>query len=119
MARTKGLLDISANFEPETATPFDARAKVLTKADLLLTATWGTFSYKGMPVSVTDDSTAENNGLYILKEDDFTAEASWEQVGSGGGGGGIEKVDALPSPAVKGDVLFLNTNSHLYVGVET
>ena len=40
MARTKGLLPLSGNFEPQVAGPFDARSRVETKADLLLLATW-------------------------------------------------------------------------------
>ena len=71
MARVKGTLGISANFEPQIAAAFDARANVPTKADLILAATWvaldsGTYVYNGMTVTVSEDSTAANNGIYVL-----------------------------------------------------
>ena len=71
MARVKGTLGISANFEPQIAASFDARANVPTKADLILAATWvaldsGTYVYNGMTVTVSEDSTAANNGIYVL-----------------------------------------------------
>ena len=71
MARVKGTLGISANFEPQIAAAFDARANVPTKADLILAATWvaldsGTYVYNGMTVTVSEDSTASNNGIYVL-----------------------------------------------------
>ena len=93
MARVKGTLGISANFEPQIAAAFDARANVPTKADLILAATWvaldsGTYVYNGMTVTVSEDSTASNNGIYVLLD---TAEietsdySGWLFIGSGGG----------------------------------
>ena len=93
MARVKGTLGISANFEPQIAAAFDARANVPTKADLILAATWvaldsGTYVYNGMTVTVSEDSTASNNGIYVLLD---TAEietsdySGWLFVGPSGG----------------------------------
>ena len=83
MARKKGLLPISANFEVGSAEPFDARAKVEFLSDLTNPITWGGLAYKGMDVNVTDDPTPDNNGKYLLKDDDFTNINNWEKVGSG------------------------------------
>jgi len=93
MARVKGTLGISANFEPQIAAAFDARANVPTKAELILASTWtaldsGTYVYNGMTVTVSEDSTASNNGIYVLLD---TAEietsdfSGWLFIGSGGG----------------------------------
>ena len=93
MARVKGTLGISANFEPQIAAAFDARANVPTKADLILAATWvaldsGTYVYKGMTVTVSEDSTPANNGIYVLLDPADLTDASfagWLFVGSSGG----------------------------------
>ena len=71
MGRTKGLLPLSGNFEPQVVGPFDARSRVETKADLLLLATWqakdgNPYTYVGMVVTVYADATEENNGIYRL-----------------------------------------------------
>ena len=98
MARVKGTLGISANFEPQIAAAFDARANVPTKADLILAATWvaldsGTYVYNGMTVTVSEDSTAANNGIYVLLD---TAEietadySGWLFIGSSGGSGDVD-----------------------------
>lgn len=92
MARVKGTLGISANFEPQIAAAFDARANVPTKAELILASTWvaldsGTYVYNGMTVTVSEDSTASNNGIYVLLDtanlttSDFSG---WLFIGSGG-----------------------------------
>jgi len=87
MARTKGLLGISQNFEPEIASAFDARANVPTKADLTIASNWtandgGSYLYNGMTVTVAEDTTASNNGIYILLDkDNITDINSWQQVG--------------------------------------
>lgn len=88
MARTKGLLPLSGNFEPQVAGPFDARSRVETKADLLLTATWqakdgNPYTYVGMVVTVYADATEENNGIYRLKAADYTQANNWEKAGAG------------------------------------
>jgi hypothetical protein len=82
--REKGVLNLSANFEAQKSAPIDARMLVGKKADLINPTTWtandgGNYIYKGIIVSVNDDTT--NNGLYILKGDDYTQESSWEKAG--------------------------------------
>ena len=90
--RTNGILGISANFEPQVAGAFDARAVVPTQADLLLATTWeandgGTYIYVGMTVTVAEDSTPANNGVYILLNvAGYTNINNWKFVGSGGAG---------------------------------
>ena len=90
--RTNGILGISANFEPQVAGAFDARAVVPTQADLLLAATWqandgGTYIYVGMTVTVAEDPTPANNGVYILLNvAGYTSISNWKFVGSGGAG---------------------------------
>ena len=98
MARVKGTLGISANFEPQIAAAFDARANVPTKADLILAATWvaldsGTYVYNGMTVTVSEDSTAANNGIYVLldtAEIETTDYSGWLFIGSSGGSGDVD-----------------------------
>lgn len=98
MARVKGTLGISANFEPQIAASFDARANVPTKADLILAATWvaldsGTYVYNGMTVTVSEDSTAANNGIYVLldtAEIETTDYSGWLFIGSSGGSGDVD-----------------------------
>ena len=90
--RTNGILGISANFEPQVAGAFDARSVVPTQADLLLAATWqandgGTYIYVGMTVTVAQDPTPANNGVYILLNvAGYTSISNWKFVGSGGSG---------------------------------
>ena len=83
MAREKGLLPISASFEVNYAGFLDAKMKTPFKSDLIDTDTFGAFAHKGMIVSVFDDI-EENNGLYRLKDNDYTTESNWEKLGSGG-----------------------------------
>lgn len=90
MARSKGLLGISANFEPQIAAALDARDSVPTKAELYLTATWtandgGIYTYVSMKTVVWNDGT--NNGMYILTGADYTNPVNWIKLGSGGSGG--------------------------------
>ena len=82
--RNKGLLPISANFEPQIAEPFDSRNRVSKKEDLINQDIWkakdnNIYTYIGMIVSVWDDTI--NNGLYRLKSIDYSIEANWEKVG--------------------------------------
>jgi hypothetical protein len=69
MARKKGTFQVSANYEPLKAAPFDARSLVETKEDLFLADTWTingiAWVYNGMLVAVFND-TEENKGLYLL-----------------------------------------------------
>ena len=81
MARSKGTLAISANFEPQVAAPFDGRGRVEFYADLLLDATWqakngNVYTYPGMVVTVWGDT--DKNGIYIL-EGDYHYEQNWRQ----------------------------------------
>jgi hypothetical protein len=75
MARTKGTLALSANFEPQIAAPLDARYICSKKDDLILSTTWtakdGTiYAYQGMITSVWNDG--DNNGVYQLNGTDYT-----------------------------------------------
>lgn len=84
MARNKGTLPISANFEAQIAEPIDARGRVALKSDLTNPATWQakdglTYAYIGMPVSVYADPTTANNGIYRLNAADFTVATNWRK----------------------------------------
>ena len=90
MGRILGDSVFPANFELRKAAPIDSRLIVDTVADLTELSTWdggdgNAYVYKGMVVSVVDDGL--NNGLYVLKEEDYTEANNWEQVGTGSGGG--------------------------------
>lgn len=92
MARAKGILDLAANFEPQAAAPLDARHLVPDLGTLVSPIEWqasdGTqYVYVGMRVTVVNDPTPENNGVYWLKSMDYTQLSSWEKVGSDGSGG--------------------------------
>ena len=68
----------------------DARTLVQTLADLTNENTFKSsdnesYAYKGMTVIVTDDATAENNGMYLLTGTDTTVAANWTKIGEGGG----------------------------------
>lgn len=83
-----GLAPFSANFDVRYAAALDARRNAaVTKADLILPATWtagdgGIYVYKGIDVVISSDGA--NNGLYVLTDPDFTNPANWLFVGSGG-----------------------------------
>lgn len=94
MARVKGLASFSANFEPQSAEPLDARAVVQTISDLTDPTVWSAhdgnvYLYKGIIVSVTDDVTPSNNGLYRLIDTDYTNIINWEKLGAGSGGSSV------------------------------
>ena len=79
--RIRGLLGLSANFEPKMAAPLDARNVVHLKKDLIKNSTWetddeGTYAYKGMCTTVINDK-EENNGLYVLLSEDYTEMDNW------------------------------------------
>lgn len=85
MGREKGLLNLSSNYELQSASPFDAREKVESKADLIATSTWTStdtliYTWKGMPVSVINDDISTNNGRYILMNDDYTVDSNWVKL---------------------------------------
>lgn len=86
MSRKKGLLNISANFEPQIASPFDSRTVVDTFSDLTNPSTFvstdsNSYVYKGLVVSVVNDPGA-GNGVYLLKGLPSTDESNWEKLGS-------------------------------------
>ena len=86
MARYRGNFTVAANYEPLKAAPFDARALVESKADLILPTTWqqkdgGLWIYSGMIVSVGSDIEPENNGVYVLLDAaNYTNENSWRKL---------------------------------------
>ena len=107
MGRINGLLNIAGNFDVLMASPLDSRDIVGQKADLTDTNIWeandGTiYAYKGMKVAVIDD-TAENNGLYMLKADDYTLLSSWDKLGEGTSGGAINVHKTTTNPTVDDD----------------
>lgn len=84
MSRKKGLLNISANFEPQIASPFDSRTVVDTFSDLTNPSTFvstdsNSYVYKGLVVSVVNDPGA-GNGVYLLKGLPSTDESNWEKL---------------------------------------
>ncbi len=83
MSRDLGILNLSANFEVNKASPLDAREVVTALADLTNPTTFGVYAYLGMTVSVTSDGV--NNGLYKLNTLPNTILSNWEKIGSGGG----------------------------------
>ena len=93
MARTFGTGYGYASIEAGFGNSLDARANVPTKADLIVAANWvnpfdgGTYIYNGMTVTVAEDSTPANNGIYVLtNENDVTNTASWLFVGAASAG---------------------------------
>lgn len=72
MPRIPGQVAISVSYEVQAQRPFDARMLVDTKADLYDLYNWSPFFYQGMIVSVANDTTADNNGVYILKDSTVT-----------------------------------------------
>lgn len=106
MSRQIGDALFSANFEVRKAEPLDSRTIVDAKADLTLLATWNkgdgnAYVYKGMPVAVVADATPANNGIYWLKDEDYTDIANWEKVGADSDA--LELVGAYVRDIVLGD----------------
>ena len=85
MARTTGTFEFPSNFEVTKAAPLDARLATGLLSEL--TDSSLPFPYKGMVVAVTDDSTIDNNGVYVLSGGDATDITNWSKIGEGGGGG--------------------------------
>ena len=92
MARTKGLLPFSGNFEPNTAEPFDGRSRVESKSDLTLEVTClnddgNIYLYNGICVTVYGDTIIRNNGVYVLLDSvnietpDYTNIDNWIKIG--------------------------------------
>lgn len=89
MGRDIGTNVYSNNFEPQVMGLLDARTRVDTKADLTKEATWAssdgnTYAPVGIRVSVTDDSTSGNNGVYMLMSEDYAIASNWMKIGSDG-----------------------------------
>lgn len=106
MGRDIGTNVYSNNFEPQVMGLLDARGKAATKADLTTTAQWTStdgniYAPKAILVSVTDDPIESNNGLYMLKGDDYSVASNWMQINSSSGGGSAELVMV--------DLSFINT----------
>ncbi len=92
--RIKGITKFAGTFELEASAPLDARQYAETQADLLTTSNWtaldgAVYTYVGMMVAVHSDSTAGNNGIYILINADYTQLTSWLQVSGSGVVGGV------------------------------
>lgn len=105
MGRKLGTNVYSNNFEPQVMGLLDARTQVDTKADLTKDATWtstdgNTYAPVGIRVSVTDDSTNGNNGVYMLMSEDYAIASNWMKIGSEGNAEFImvdlSFVDAIP-----------------------
>ena len=79
MARRKGVVSVSTNYEVKIKAPFDARQLCDVKEDLINPNSW-LYTYAGMLVSVSNDPVAENNGVYFLKVDKPTVESSWVKL---------------------------------------
>lgn len=87
--RYKGTFPYSSNIESRIKAPLDARTKVQNYSDLINPLTWVdaeglNWLYRGILVSVTDDSNNDNNGIYrLLDETSYTNESSWQKIGDG------------------------------------
>ena len=73
MARNKGTFNFAGNFEILNKAPLDARSVVSNLSDLITPSEWIDdnsvgWLYNGMIVSVTADSSIENNGIYFLND---------------------------------------------------
>ena len=93
MARTTGTFEFPSNFEVTKAAPLDARLATGLLSEL--TDSSLPFPYKGMVVAVTDDSTIENNGVYVLSGADDTDITNWSKIGEGGSGSSLSGVDGF------------------------
>ena len=95
MARVKGMIARSTNYEVTIKKPLDARSLVKTYEDLLSESNWlngsgNSIAYNGMLVAVANTSDISKNGLYFLfdincttglKSPDVTSEANWLKIG--------------------------------------
>lgn len=99
MARIKGLVPCSVNFEVNKTAPLDSRTVIDSLSELTLTETWAVdgkvWLYDGLVVAVK-----ENNSLYMLsgQEADATAYsdlANWHQIDATAAK--IELIDNLES----------------------
>jgi hypothetical protein len=89
MSRNTGTFNFAANFEPLVEAPLDARMRVSNTTDLITATTWnnsGTiFLFNGLLVSVVDDPTPSNIGLWFLADkDNYHLISSWVHIGQTG-----------------------------------
>lgn len=88
MAREKGTVQTTNNYELKKAAPFDARMKVESKEALTLTSTWQLSNgeiwlFDGLIVAVATDTEESNNGLYMLLDAaNYTSEDAWMKCAS-------------------------------------
>lgn len=93
MARQKGLISYSNNFEVTYGQPLDARVIVENKSDLTTLSTWeyydnNVYLYNGLVVAVYADVNEEDRGLYMLIDfENYNLDASWLKVGGDLGAG--------------------------------
>ena len=118
MSRLKGLLQISGNFEPQIAGPFDGRSICDTYADLILPATWeakdGTiYTYVGMRVNVTSDIDPLRNGVYYLNTANYQLYASWVKLGDGAATASL----STRSYPLTGKTIEIDAATHLFAHI--
>ena len=77
--RNTGLIVLNANFEVGYLGPLDAR--LTTPEYSQLTDGSLPYPYPGMVVAVTEDATADNNGLYLLTDTTAQAGSQTSQIG--------------------------------------
>jgi hypothetical protein len=85
MSKQQGTFLFPANFEPRVAAPLDTRLVANKITDLTSYSYWistdgNVYLYKGIQVSVWDDN-INNNGVYILTDDNYTDINNWLKVG--------------------------------------
>lgn len=83
MTRRKGLLAISGNFEPRISAPLDTRLIASNLSQLTDPNYWRSddgniYIYKGIAVTVWND--VNNNGIYVLKDDNYTDLNNWLKI---------------------------------------
>lgn len=116
MARNIGTFNFAANLEVLAKAPLDAKQLVGTYADLTNPSTWedsegNIWLYNGAIVSVGDDPTPSNNGIYFLNDaSDYTSPQSWIRQG-GVSGISVENGLTISNENIKlGGDLIENTN---------
>lgn len=92
MARVRGSIPFSSNYEASISKPMDARMLVPSYNDLLDNSNWLTSKntpccFNGMLVAVANTSDTSKNGLYMLFDKDntrkpnVTIETNWIKIG--------------------------------------
>lgn len=107
MARDKGLLPFSANFEPQIEAEFDSRKIVGTYADLTNPDTFKALDGLvyipiGFTVTVALDTDESLRGVYRLNAKPHTTAANWIKLGDGGT---MDYDDLTNKPAIDGTTL--------------